>query len=190
MIKIFIYYTTIILLCTTPVFAQVVPKDKITTQGAISLLSAINELTKGECKGPPPAPQAQDTRVCEKYKLGALYGPLAVDLVHLQDVIKAVQDADSNIRMEVFGAPSAPPEPSSKEEKAVWNEKNNAYQTKYVELLKQDHPISLEHIKFADLNVGDPPKNQISPNILAGLSPIIDDLSATALTKPAETTVK
>jgi hypothetical protein len=177
-------------LIAMPVFAQVQPQstETITPADAGALLNVITTLERGDCKGVPPprSPSEKDTRTCEPYKLGAVYGPLAVDVGHLQEVVKAFQTADQDLHREIFGAaPTAPDEKESASDKAARVKKNADFAEKQQKLLDQPHPITLMHFTFADLNVGDPPKNPVLPDVLAGLAKIMDGPFTAPPDKPA-----
>ena len=185
----------------TLALAQVQPQptEQITPQGAADLLTAIQALERGDCKGVPPPrapapniPAPPDTRTCEPYKLGAVYGRLAVDLRSLKEVIAAVQDADKALQTEIFGAEGPKPVPptAAQPERDAWQAKQDRYVKQQNELLKQEHPIRLEHIPYADFKVGDAPLNPIYPDILVGLAPILDGMEQIPHDAPEPTPTK
>ena len=175
--------TTTVILATTILFAssalaQVQPQggSVITAQEAADLFSAIMALERGDCHGvPPPRPGMPDERKCDPFKLGALYGPLTVDLVHVQDIIKSFQSADGDLRKEIFGEHPTPPKPdATAANKDAWQKKNDDYASRQTEMMKQPHAIVLERFKFADLHVGDPPeRNAVPLDALSELSKTI-----------------
>jgi hypothetical protein len=174
---------------TVQAVAQVVPSGAITmtTQEAWNLRTAILDLTRGNCRWlSPPAikegqPTLPDTRTCDKFKLGSTYGPLTVDLTQLNKIIKDYGEANDALMIEKFGQ-NRRPEPlndkASSEEKVAAQKRLDEYNAHNDELMNhQPHPITLEHIKYADLHVGDLPDNPISPDVLSRLLPILDGIN-------------
>lgn len=149
----------------------------LTAEQATEVLSALMDLDKGSCVGPAPSSLAPDLRVCTAFKLGAARGPMAIDVVRLREVVKAVQDASQKVRVEIVGGdkPVIPPAADAPQaERDAFQKQDQEFATRVQELMRQPHPIALELIKYEDLKIGDgADQNAIPLRVLAALSPIL-----------------
>lgn len=110
-----------------------------------------------------------------QYKLGALRGPIALDVMALDDVIAAGEKARINLVKEML--PEGAPQPGTKEY-ADFVEHDPAYKkfiAAYQKILDAPQPVTIPHIKLEQLHIGDAPDgNPIPSDALTLLAPILD----------------
>ncbi len=149
-------------------YAADVPK-KLTLQECIVLRSALRALDgyQGFDKDGKSAPQ--------QYKLGALRGPIALDALALDMVIKAGEEARLGLIRELL--PKSVPQPNTKEyaEFVAHDDGYKKFVAEYQKILDAPQSIDIPHIKLSDLKIGDAPDgNPIPTDVITALAPILD----------------
>ncbi len=168
--------------------AQTVPPGAtmMTVNQLATLRGAIEDLERGNCKGVPrPAQGAPDARTCEPFK-NLPYVTLALDLARIDEVLQAYRKGVQDLNQRVFG-PNGMSRPLEKDatpaQRQEYDRKLNEFNVAAQLMADAPHSITLEHLDFAKMDVGDPPKNGISPSDLAVLSESIMD----GMTAPIKT---
>lgn len=147
------------------------PASKITLQECQNVRQGLRMLDgyQGVDKDGKSSPQ--------QYKLGALRGPLALDSMDLDAVIKAGEQARLNLIKEDL--PNGAPDPITDRKAYVEFMAKDAggrkFTTDYQDLLDSPQPVIIPHIKLEQLKIGDPPEgNPIPSDALTLLEPILE----------------
>jgi hypothetical protein len=155
-------------LLSVPAFAGDAPK-KLTLSECINLRAALRALDsyQGVDKDGKSSPQ--------QYKLGALRGPIALDALALDTVIKAGDEARVALVTELL--PKGVPNEHSKEytDFVANNPDYKKFIAEYQIMLAAPQSIDIPHIKLSDLKIGDAPDgNPIPTDVITALAPILD----------------
>lgn len=130
--------------------------DTLTIQSCLDIFGGLNSLSGYD------DPKTGKTT---QYKLGALRLQVGMTLAALKTVSDQVQRAKGDLVAEVVNG--KPLVDNSPEMVAL----NHRYQ----EMLDKPCPITIPHIRLADLKVGDgPDENALPPSTIALLAPILD----------------
>lgn len=102
----------------------------------------------------------------KQYKLGALRGPIGLNMAALRHVSESIEKARLGLIAEIGGGKA--PQAFDSSEIAKLNEE-------YRKMLDQPCDVKPGRIKVTDLRLGDGPEdNAIPPSVIAALAPILD----------------
>jgi hypothetical protein len=158
----------------------------ITMQDAETLLGALRMLDAGSVDQCDPAKtkdaKPSEIKPCQYKKNKALLQAMAQDMVTLQPLDTKFKILQNAVRLEVLckvdeicGAGTSG-DGATRACNSAKAQQDSRYFDKMVPIWAQQEPVSLTHIKWADLDVGEAPDhNRLPADMIAGLRPMIDD---------------
>lgn len=139
---------------------------------SLGTASADDALTIGRCLDVAAGLNALDhyddaaTGKPKQYKLGALRGPIGLNMAVLRAVTESVDKARLGLIAEIGGG--KPPQSLEPSELLKLNDE-------YRKVLEQPCNVKPTHIKISDLHLGDGlEENAIPPSVITALAPILD----------------
>jgi hypothetical protein len=179
-----------LLVFSLPAWCQAVPPGAttMTANELSSLRMALEDLQRGDCKGMPhPPPNLPDTRVCEPFK-GMPVVTMAIDFGRIDEILNAYQKSVAEEQQRILrksGSTVAPVADGTPVQKQEYQKRLDDFSAAVQEMANAPHVVVLEHFSYDSLNVGDPPKNPVTPSDLGTLSKwVMDGMAMPAKAAP------